>query len=248
MRRMRWLVEFREYSTRQYLVPARFLVLGFQYSVLSTWYLVLGTWYSVPRAQLLLILNLPFLSFNFQQPLWFSHPSNSLQPFPAFCFPVHILPNMFNARPVHRHLANKTNGHLSNLSRFLILGSEFFASDILAIKRSAKMSLRFVEATQRISQKLDKLALVPRPKPSAMLAMTDSDESFICDTSRLSEAKAERFVKKKMRFDNCLARCQKINSVKSFTPAIGEFYQIYKTLLLLFPALVLQNQQPVLGF
>ena len=36
---------------------------------------------------------------------------------------------MLNARTVHRHLSNKTNGHLPNLSRFLILGGEFFARE-----------------------------------------------------------------------------------------------------------------------
>jgi len=60
---------------------------------------------------------------------------------------------------VHCHLSEETDGHFSNLRRFLILGGPFIPSVVLAIKRGTKMSLSFVEAAHRVSEKLDELPL-----------------------------------------------------------------------------------------
>src|SRR3972149_1278844 len=61
---------------------------------------------------------------------------------------------------------------------------------------------------------------VPRPKPSAMLDMTDSEESLICTTNRRSEANGSVRVNSNIRFDHCRAFCQKSKSVNFRAPAI----------------------------
>src|SRR6478609_1056709 len=59
---------------------------------------------------------------------------------------------------------------------------------------------------------------VPRPNPSAMFDMTDSDESLICSTSRRSRANLSVSVCRKIAFDHLRARCQMSRSVKTWTP------------------------------
>ena len=61
---------------------------------------------------------------------------------------------------------------------------------------------------------------VPRPNPSAMLDMTDSDESLTCSTSRRSDRNGSACVRKKIALDHSRARCQMSSSVKCLTPIV----------------------------